>query len=95
MATYPDILSGPQDDNNTIDAFQLRSMLPETVAEDSTGTIVLDSEGIFPDELSGPPEDIKFPTYISAFREPAVSSDLPPSVNYPLNPVHSFSCSDV
>ncbi|GFF31962.1 hypothetical protein IFM58399_03059 [Aspergillus lentulus] len=53
-------------------------MLPETVAEDSTGTMVLDSEDIFPDELSGPPENIKFPTYISAFREPAVSSDLPP-----------------
>ncbi|KAG2010781.1 hypothetical protein GB937_007547 [Aspergillus fischeri] len=79
MATYPDILPGPQDDNNTIDAFQLRSMLPETITQDPTGNMVLDPEDIFPDEMSGPPETVKFPTYISAFRGTAVSSDLSPS----------------
>ncbi|KAH1277910.1 hypothetical protein KXX33_008736 [Aspergillus fumigatus] len=41
--------------------------------------MVLDPDDIFPEELPGPPENIKFPTYISAFRGTAVSSDLPPS----------------
>ncbi|RHZ55035.1 hypothetical protein CDV55_105170 [Aspergillus turcosus] len=65
------------DDNNTIDAFQLRSMLPETIPPDSTSNMVLDPEDMFPDELPESPENVKFPNYISEFGEAVVSSGLP------------------
>ncbi|GIJ83332.1 hypothetical protein Asppvi_002151 [Aspergillus pseudoviridinutans] len=79
IATYPDILPAPQDDNVTIDAFQLRSMLPETIPPDSTSNMVLDPEDICPEDIPGPPGNVKFPNYIGEFRETTVSSDSPPS----------------
>jgi hypothetical protein len=79
MGTYPDMLP---DDNNTIDAFQLRSMLPETIPPDSSN-MVLDTEDMFPDELPGSPENMKFPNYISEFGEAVVSS-----VSYLPNPIY-------
>ncbi|GFF78577.1 putative HLH DNA binding domain protein [Aspergillus udagawae] len=79
MATYPDMLPGPQDDNESIDAFQLRSMLPETIPPDSTSSMVLNPEDICPEEISGPLQNVKFPNYIGEFRETTGSSDVPPS----------------
>lgn len=87
VVTYPDMLP---DDNNTIDAFQLRSMLPETIPPDSTSSnMVLDPEDMFPDELPRSPENVKFPDYISGFGEAVVSSALPLSVSHPPSTISS------
>ncbi|GIK04982.1 hypothetical protein Aspvir_009081 [Aspergillus viridinutans] len=41
--------------------------------------MVLNPEDIFPEEISGPPQTVKFPNYVGEFRETTVSSDAPPS----------------